>query len=448
MKELRQYLGRSVFQIDLTLMPDLDSIFAPQGVIREAEDLAAEAFQADAAYFIVNGTTAGIQGMIMAACRPGDKIILPRNVHKSVFGALILSGVEPIYMPAELDEELGIALGVELEQVEHAIRAYPEAKAVFMLNPTYYGMVSDLPAIVETAHDYDMTVLVDEAHGAHFSFHPLLSPSAMQAGADLAALSVHKMLGSLTQSSLVVQQGERFDPAYVKTVLNLTQTTSPSYVLLASLDIARKQAYFDGEKMLRRTINLANWARHELNCLPGVYVFGSEMIGRPGCAGIDPTKLCINVRGLGLSGQEAEEILRRDYRLQVELSDPGNVLALITIGDNKESVRKLVRAFYDISGRFTERPLLEGELGVPGIPELALVPKEAFYADKRPHEFKAAAGKICGELIMAYPPGIPIICPGEIITEEIISYIERLKQKRTWLQGMEDPTLEHIWVIR
>lgn len=429
-------------------MPDLDSIFAPQGVIKEAQDLAAATFGADAAHFIVNGTTAGIQGMIMTSCRPGEKIILPRNVHKSVFGALILSGAEPIYMPAELDSELGIAMGVRSEQVEHTARNYPEAKAVFLLNPTYYGMVSDLPAIVATAHDYNMAVLVDEAHGAHFSFHPLLPPSAMEAGADLAALSIHKMLGSLTQSSLVVQQGSRFDPAYVKAVFNLTQTTSPSYVLLASLDVARKQAYFHGDKMLRRTINLANWVRHELNSLPGIYVFGSEMIGRPGCAGIDPTKLCINVRGIGLTGREAEEILRHDYRLQVELSDTGNVLALITIGDNKESVRKLVNAFHDISRRFPECSLLEREILLPGIPELALLPKEAFYADKRPHEFKAAAGKICGELIMAYPPGIPIICPGEIITEETLDYINKLKQKQAWLQGMDDPTLEHIWVIR
>ncbi|MGI6130019.1 MAG: aminotransferase class I/II-fold pyridoxal phosphate-dependent enzyme, partial [bacterium] len=191
LKELRQYLGRKIFNIDLTLMPELDSIFAPQGVIKEAEELTAGAFGADAAYFIVNGTTAGIQGMIMAACHPDDKIIVPRNVHKSVFGALILSGAEPIYVPAELNSELGIAMGVELEQVEHAMRDYPEAKAVFLLNPTYYGMASDLSAIVATAHDYDMAVLVDEAHGAHFSFHPLFPLSSMEAGADLAALSIH-----------------------------------------------------------------------------------------------------------------------------------------------------------------------------------------------------------------------------------------------------------------
>jgi arginine decarboxylase len=437
-----------VFKIDLTLMPELDSIFYPQGVIKEAQDLAAEAFLADNAYFIVNGTTAGIQGMIMAACRPSEKVILPRNVHKSVFGALILSGAEPIYVPAELDPELGIALGVELEQVEHAIRAYPEARAVFVLNPTYYGLVSDLPAIVTLAHDYDMAVLVDEAHGAHFCFQPLLPWSAMEAGADLAALSIHKVLGSLTQSSLVVQQGERIDPGYLKTVFNLTQTTSPSYVLLASLDVARKQAYLEGERLLRQAINLGNWARHELNNVPGTYVFGSEMIGQPGCYGIDPTKLCINVRRLGLTGRRAEEILRRDYRIQVELSDPYNVLALVTIGDNKQNVRRLVNAVQQISGRYPVRPVPERELGLPGIPELALVPKEAFYADKRPHEFKAASGKICGELIMAYPPGIPIICPGEIITEEIIHYIERLKETKTWLQGMKDPTLEQILVIR
>lgn len=446
--ELREYLGRRLFGIDLTIMPDLDSIFAPHGVIKAAQDLAAEACRADHAFFVVNGTTAAVQAMILTACRPGEKIILPRNVHKSVLGALILSGAEPLYVPAAVNTRLGIAMGVEVAEVERTLRAYPEAKAVFVINPTYYGVVSDLPAIVATAHAHGRPVLVDEAHGGHFSFHPALPPAAMTAGADLAAVSTHKMLGSLTQSSMLLQQGERVDPAYVKDILNLTQTTSPSYVLLASLDVARKQAYFEGERLLTRTINLANWARRELNTLPGLYVFGAELIGQPGCAGFDPTKLCINVRGLGLSGRRVERLLREEYHIQVELSDPGNVLALVTLGDSKENVRRLVAAFRDLTRRFPARKVPESEAEAPPLPELALVPQEAFYAEKRPHEFRAAAGKISGEMIMAYPPGIPIICPGEIITEAIIRYIENLKETECLLQGMQDPELERILVIK
>lgn len=446
--ELARYLGRRTFYIDLTVMPDLDSIFAPHGVIKEAQELAAAAFRAGAAHFIVNGTTAGVQAMILAACRPGDKIILPRNVHKSVLGALILSGAEPVYIPAQVNARLGIAMGIETQQVEHALRAYPEAKAVFVINPTYYGVASDLPAIVASAHAQGVPVLVDEAHGGHFYFHPSLPPAAMDAGADMAAVSVHKMLGSLTQSSLLLQQGDFFDPAYVKEILNLTQTTSPSYVLMASLDVARKQAYRQGEKLLTRTLNLAHWARRELNTLDGLYVFGAEIIGQPGCAAYDPTKLCIHVRGLGLSGSQAGGLLRRDYRIQVELTDPANVLALVTLGDDKENLRRLVSAFQDLSRRFPAREVNAEESEVPPLPEVALLPQEAFYAAKRPHEFKKAAGKISGELIMAYPPGIPIICPGEIITEEVLRYVRTLKEKECLLQGMQDHELERILVIK
>lgn len=445
--EFREYVGENVLGIDLTCFPDTDNICNPRGVIAEAQALAAEVYGADHAFFLVNGTTSGIQAMIMAVCEPGDKIILPRNAHKSALGGLILSGACPVYVEPEINQDFGISMGVTPEKIEWALHQHPDAKAVFIINPNYYGTASDLVRIVEIAHSFGVPVIVDEAHGSHFKFNRELPISAMEAGADLAASSTHKLMGSLTQSSMLLLKEGLVDPKRVKAVLNLTQTTSPSYILLSSLDVARKQMALKGEEMVAGVVEMSRWVRQELKKIEGLRLFGEGLVGRPGCYAFDPTKVTVNVQGLGMSGYEMENILRTEFKLQVELSDLYNVIFLITIGDSWESVSYLVDCVREIASRRKAGKVIKFCPPLPEIPQMVVSPREAFYSSTRVLELQKAAGEISAESIMAYPPGIPLICPGEKITQEIIDYVNILKQENADLQGTEDPQINYIKVI-
>lgn len=447
LQEFCDYVGENVMAIDLTCFEGTDNICNPLDEIKEAQELAAEAFGADHAFFLVNGTTSGIQAMIMSVCSRGDKIILPRNAHKSAIGGVILSGAEPVYIQPEINESLGIAMGITPEALREALEFNPDVKAVFVINPTYYGFTSNLKKLVEVAHEYDVPVLVDEAHGAHLAFHPELPISAMEAGADLSAASTHKLVGSMTQSSVLLLKEGLIDPKRVKSVLNLSQTTSPSYILLSSIDVARKQMALEGKERLDNVLNLVAMAREELRKIDGLRVIGDEYVGRKGCYSWDPTKLIVNFRGLGLSGFEVETILRRKYKIQVELADLFNVLFLFSIGDNWQTVQPLINALRDIATERVVKNVTKIKTHIPQTPDLVVSPQEAFYSSTRVMEFEDAEDEISAEMIMAYPPGIPIICPGELITREIIEYVRVLKNEGCYLQGPEDPMIDNIKVI-
>ncbi|EOD01708.1 aminotransferase class I/II-fold pyridoxal phosphate-dependent enzyme [Caldisalinibacter kiritimatiensis] len=447
LKEFAEFVGDKVLEIDVNSMKCLDNISNPIGVIKEAEDLAAEAYWADHAFFIVNGTTAAVQGMIMSVCEPGDKIILPRNAHKSAINGLILSGAEPVYIQPEINYELGIAMGVSLEEVEKAIVRNSDAKAIFIINPTYYGATSDIKEIVKLAHQYGIAVIVDEAHGAHFSFHEELPPEAIELGADMCAVSLHKTGGSLTQSSLLLLKEGLIDPKKVKTVLNLTQTTSASYLLMSSIDVARKMLAVHGDKILTKVLKLSRYAREEINKIDGLYAFGKELIGSPGVFDFDETKLSINVSGLGLTGFEVYDILRDEYNIQMELGDVFNILAIISVGDTKESIDSLIESLKDISKKYKKQKITFNKGPILKNPEVIISPRDAFYSRKKVVKLEEAEGEISGESIMAYPPGIPIVTPGERISKEIIDYIKFLKNQHSLLQGTEDPYVENIKVL-
>jgi len=444
---LTSILGSTTMAMDLTCMEDLDNICNPKSVIKEAEKLAADAYKADNAFFLVNGTTSGIQAMIMSVCNPGDKIILPRNAHKSAIGGIIISGAHPIYIEPEIDPFLGIAMGVTPVKVREALELHPDAKAVFVINPTYYGIASNLKEIVNITHSFDVPVLVDEAHGAHLAFHADLPMSAMEAGADLAASSTHKLVGSLTQSSILLHQGNLINPEYVKSVLNLTQTTSPSYILLASLDIARKEMTLHGKERLLKTIELTRKAKEELGKIPGIYVLDTDILNSDGKYALDPIKLVINVRDLGFSGFEIERILRKKYHIQLELSDLFNIIALVTIGDDENTINTFINAFKEIVSTRPLNKILRYSLDLPNLPEQKVLPQQAFYGETHLVSLAEAEGEISAEMIMAYPPGIPLICPGEKITKEIIEYIQLLHTEEAELQGTQDPKVKNIKVL-
>lgn len=445
--EYRSYFGDTMLELDVNSMKCLDNLCNPISVIKEAEDLAAEAYGADGAFFLVNGTTIGVQTMLLSAVKPGEKVILPRNAHKSATTALILSGARPIYMQPEVHEGLGIAMGISYEIAALAIEENPDAKAIFLVNPTYYGATSDIRRIADLAHAYDMKVLVDEAHGAHMRFHSQLPECAMSQGADMCAVSLHKTGGSLTQSSILLLREERLSYKEVKTAINLTQTTSASYLLMGSLDVARRQLVEEGEGILSKVLDLSRYAREKLNAVDGIYAFGKELVGTPGVYNFDETKLGVNVRELGLSGFEVYDLLVDEYNVQAELGDMYNVLAIISVGDTKASIDRLVESLIDISKKYRKLDPLKIKTTALYNPVSIITPREAFYANKHIVKLQDAEGEISGESIMTYPPGIPIITPGERITQDIIDYIQWLKEEGSQLQGTEDPYVNQIKVL-
>ena len=444
--ELTEFLGERCISIDVNSMKPLDNLCHPISVIREAEELAADAFGAAHAFLMVGGTTSSVQTMVLSVCKRGDKIILPRNVHRSVINALVLCGAIPVYVNPEVNHHLGISLGMEREQVAKAIAEHPDAVAVLVNNPTYYGICSDLKAIVKMAHDAGMYCLADEAHGTHFYFGEDMPVSAMEAGADMASVSMHKSGGSLTQSSLLLV-GPNIQEGHVRKIINLTQTTSGSYLLMSSLDISRRNLALRGRKVFRQVSSMAAYAREEINAVGGYYAFGSELINGDSVFDFDPTKLSVHTRDIGLAGIEVYDLLRDEYDIQIEFGDIGNILAYLSIGDRPQELERLVSALAEIRRRYqTDSSGLMNQEYID--PEVVMSPQEAFYAETISVPIGSSAGCICSEFVMCYPPGIPILAPGEKITEDILEYIKYAKEKGCSMTGPEDPEIEYINILK
>lgn len=444
--ELAQLLGEKCVNMDVNSMKPLDNLCHPVSVIRDAEILAAEAFGAAHAFLMVGGTTSAVQSMVLSAAKRGEKIILPRNVHRSVMGAMVLCGAVPVYVNPECNEELGIPLGMSVAAVERAIRENPDAKAVLVNNPTYYGICSDLRAIVNLAHSHGMLCLADEAHGTHFYFGENLPVSAMAAGADMAAVSMHKSGGSLTQSSLLLT-GPGVSEGYVRQIINLTQTTSGSYLLLSSLDISRRNLALRGREAFAQVCQMAEYARREINEIGGYYAYGRELINGDSIYDFDTTKLSVNTLHVGLAGIEVYDLLRDEYDIQIEFGDLGNILAYLSIGDRKRDIERLVSALLEVKRRFQREKagLMSQEYMEPLVD---VSPQDAFYAQKESLPIEETEGRVCSEFVMCYPPGIPILAPGERITREILDYIRYAKEKGCSMTGPEDAGIERLNVLK
>ena len=443
--ELTEYLGSRAMAMDVNSMKPLDNLGHPVSVIKDAQVLAAEAFGADDAFFMVNGTTSAVQAMIMATCTAGDEIILPRNVHRSAINALVVCGAIPVYINPGQDKRLGIPLGMSVADVKKAIAEHPSSKAILVNNPTYYGICSDLAEIVKLGHAAGMRVLADEAHGTHFYFHEELPVSAMAAGCDMAAASIHKTGGSLTQSSILLTR-KPVNPDYVRQVITLTQSTSASYLLLSSLDIARRNLFFKGRDMYQKTMEFADYARSEINELGGYYAFGPELVNGDTVFAFDRTKLSVHTRDIGLAGIEVYDYLRDDYGIQIEFGDIGNLLAIISCGDRMMDIERLISALEEIKRQREKSPigLFDHEYIDPVI---AMAPQAAFYAKKRRVPMRESTGLVAGEFVMSYPPGIPIVAPGERITPDVLEHILFAKEKGCFMTGTEDMDLNYINVV-
>jgi arginine decarboxylase len=449
--EFREALGETALSMDLISIAPLDDPHRAQGIIKEAQALAADAFGAHHTFFCVEGTSGAIRAMVAGVCNPGDEILVPRNIHKSVLSGIILTGAIARFMMPDHDDEFGIAHGVSLDTVRLGLDLYPNVKGVLIINPTYYGVCADLKEIVKLAHSRKVPVLVDEAHGAHLRFNEKLPFCAMDCGADVAATSVHKLGGSLTQSSLLNVREGLVNPKRIFSLLSLMMTTSPSYLLMSSLDCARKNLALNGKTMLEGAIDLANRTRNEINTISGVYCFGTEILGSSSRFAIDPCKLCINVRDVGVTGIEVERLFRERYGIEVELSSLYNILCIVSIGTTEEATDKLVMALRELSNeRFVSSKTKRSstKMLLPSPPQTKMSMRDAFFAETTVMSLKEAVGRISADTICVYPPGIPVLLPGEVISQESTDFLFECDKAGLPVHGLQDSVKHTVRVIK
>lgn len=434
---------------EVSLMEELDDLHEPTMCIKEAQEMAAALYGADQAFFMINGTTGAIHTMLMGALAPGDTVLVPRNAHRSVIGGVILAGARPVFLQPEIDERLGIAMGLTEETVRSAIALHPEVKALVCVYPTYYGVTYGLEAIAKLVHAHGMLLLVDEAHGPHLRFSDDLPPQAIDCGADMAAQSTHKILGAMTQASMLLTSGPRVSRERVREAASLLQSTSPNQLLLASLDIARLQMAEDGRETVGRAVRLAEKLRRAINEIDGLWSFGPEYTNYPGATGLDTTKITVQVTALGLSGVEAESILRHEYKVQCELSDARNLLFILSYADGEEQADYLLRALQglDRDHRRESSAARAVAAELPAVPAQGMTPREAFFAPKGSVPFGEAEGRIAAEQVMFYPPGIPILCPGDIIDAASLHYIHAMQSLGLKVVGPRDASLTELQVV-
>ena len=467
-QRLSDRFGAAIFRADLPELPELDNLFAPQEAILAAQQLAAAAFGAERTWFLVNGSTCGVEAAILATCGAGDKIILPRNVHYSAIAGLILSGAIPIFVYPEYDPALEIAHSITPDGVASALAQHPDAKAVMMVYPTYYGVCGDVSAIASVAHQYNIPLLVDEAHAAHFAFHSELPTPALTDGADLSVQSIHKVLGAMTQASMLHVQGNRVNIDRVSKALQLLQSTSPSYLLLASLDAARQQMALQGKELMARTLQLADDARNRITQIPGLSVLQLQE-KTPGFVALDKTRLTVTVSGLGLTGFEADEILHQELGVTAELPSLQHLTFIITLGNTASDIERLVQAFITLArmkaegaeeadGSEEEKLLtsIHSPLATRHSPlatrhfilHPSLSPREAFFAPTETLPIEQTSDRISAELVCPYPPGIPVLIPGEVITPEALDYLQKIKIMGGYISGCADPSLNQLKVVK
>ncbi len=437
----REFVGPRIFSIDLTTLDEVDSLQNPTGVIKEAQELAAKAAGADRSYFLVNGTTVGNHAMVASTTGPGDKVLIARNCHRSVLTGLIMSGAQPIFFQPAFNRDLKLTLNVTFETAKQAIDANPDARALLITSPNYYGLCADIEKIIPYAHEKGLFVCVDEAHGPHLKFNPKLPKCALDAGADLCVQSTHKIVGGLTQASMLHAKTGRINIDDVTNTLKLLQTTSPSYILMASLDLARMQMATEGKTLLNHTIKLAEEARSKIQEINGISCFGRERAKAVGMADLDVTKLMITVSDLGLSGYQVSHLLNTRFGIQVEMADPFHVLVIVSIGDRQDDLERLVEALRQISAETgPQRARLPLDKVHPPMFQnrFAMTPRNAFYSDSELVNVHDSVGRVSTEIVTVYPPGIPLLVPGEEISQDAIDYFQNMAGLGAIIDGLTE----------
>ncbi|MDD2216264.1 MAG: arginine decarboxylase, partial [Eubacteriales bacterium] len=391
--------------------------------------------------------TCGNEAMVVTTAFEGQKIAIPRNAHKSALMGLIISGAEPVYLTPELSKEWGVQGGITPEDVEKMFQVHPDCKGVMVVSPTYYGICSDLRGIAKVCHDHSAVLMVDEAHGAHMYFSDQLPDGALVQGADMCSQSIHKVTGSLTQSSMLHVRSDLVDIDRLETTLHIVQSTSPSYLLMTSLDLARYELAINGQEMIRNAVELSDYGREEINKIEGIVCVGEDLVGTAGTKELDTTRLIISARKLGITGFKLKSMLFEDYSVDVELSDYINVLAIVTFANTREDIDRLISALKDIAKKNKDGKEIENEIFLPEVPSRILTPREAYFSVKRDIPWSQAKGKVAGEMIAPYPPGIPVIYQGEVVTDQVWDYVEKYRVRGRHLHGPADPKLDTFKVI-
>ncbi|NJK99486.1 MAG: aminotransferase class I/II-fold pyridoxal phosphate-dependent enzyme [Spirulinaceae cyanobacterium SM2_1_0] len=443
---LQTLLGTAALQADLPELLSIGNLFVRDGAIATAQNLAADAFGAEQTWFLVNGSSGGLIAAILATCAPGDKLILPRNGHQSLITGLIFTGAQPIFVSPDYDVERDLAYGITPAAVEAALQQHPDAKAVLAIYPTYHGIGCDLGAIAAIAHRHNCPLLVDEAHGAHFGFHPDLPPTALELGADLSVQSTHKVLGALTQAAMLHVQGDRLDRDRLDRALQFVQSTSPNYLLLASLDAARQQMACQGEAQLAATLALAAAARSQLIELPQLRLLAPPSSPTPGFTYHDPTRLTVLLNDWGIDGFTADQQLDAQFGVVCELPMLQHITFIITLGNRTADIERLVTGFAHLQA---PTPTLPPPRIAPltTIPVARLTPRAAHFARPQSVPVAQAIGQISAALICPYPPGIPVLVPGEVITAEAIAYLQAIQQQGGIITGSRDPDLQSFAIV-
>ncbi|MEW6183626.1 MAG: aminotransferase class I/II-fold pyridoxal phosphate-dependent enzyme [Bacillota bacterium] len=436
---LSHWWGRSVFEADLTEVPGLDDLSAPVGAIRRAQEQTAAMAGAGETFFLVNGSTAGVQAMFLAATRPGDAVILPRAVHRSVISSLVLSGAQPEFIPGWSPDGLTIPLPPRESDYREALERHPRVRALFTVYPDYYGVAADLKALSGLARACELPLLVDAAHGVLFGRHPGMPPGAMACGADAAVESVHKRAGALTQAAWLHVQGDRLERSRIRDSLRILTTTSPSYLLLASLDGARRQLEVSGFSICERQIELAEHARRALSRLPGVGV----LRGLPEGYMIDPTRLVVSFKEARVSGLTAAKQMRR-CGVVVEMADFTGVVLLFSPAHRMRDLKVLLRAVETA----LKGPKTRMTVPFPQAPPLRINPREAWLAPAKQVALESAVGLVSAETAAPAPPGIPVLVPGEEVTPEAVAYLKSLRDAGVAVHGTADRRLETLRVVR
>jgi arginine decarboxylase len=449
--EVADFFGAGVFTGDLTeAVPTIDYLHAAIGPLSEAQQLAAAAAGADHTFFLVNGSTVGNQAMLIAAVRDGQKVIITRAAHRSVYAGLILSGATPIYIMPRVHPQVHFPLAVEVGAVQNRLEEYHDAVAVHVTSPNYYGYLPDVRGLVELVHTRNIPLLVDEAHGAHLHFHPDLPSSAVDLRADAVVQSPHKTLGAITQAAWLHLNGERIPFTLLQYLLAILQSSSPNVMFTGSLDAVRRQMALHGKQLLDRTLELAQHARAAIRAIPGLWCYGDDLVGDYGIAAHDPTKLVIRVTDTGLSGKEFAAELWSRFNLTVEFADPWQLICSITIADTPDRIDRLIDALRAVAQDQHGSETLRGErveLIPPPLPQLILNPRQATFHSSRRVSLSEARNQVCAEQVIPYPPGIPLLMPGEVISAEMIEYVRYLLRQRIKLVGPEDLQLKTVRII-
>ncbi len=451
---LTEFLGTQLFKADLPELPELDNLFNPESVIAEAQYLASEAFGAEKTWFLVNGSTSGIIATILAICGTGDKILVPRNAHQSVISGLILSGAIAIFLQPEYNPSWDLSYSITPETVAKSLQQHPDAKAVLIVYPTYQGVCGNITEIAKITHQYNIPLIVDEAHGAHFNFHPDLPTPALKAGADLTIQSTHKILGSMTQSSMLHVQGNRINKERLSQTLQFVESTSPNYILLASLDAARQQMATQGYNLMNQTISLAQIARTEISKIQGLSVFGNlELKSTSGCVNLDITRLTIKVSNLGISGYEADEILSQQFHVIAELPSLHHLTFIISLGNTETDIYQLINGLKTLSVEYQLSAAYHPALNffptphsAPSAPPFSC--RDAFFAQTEKRPLTDCVGSVSAEIICPYPPGIPVLMPGEIITSDALKFLQQVIALGGKITGCSDPNLQQLKIVK